>query len=202
MIVTGNLGRPALKSRREKRGGGACTGFSIGISMLDFFVQIVYLPKNIPQFTEDSNLLRTTAPEGGVLPGFNGRLDADQSAVSEVVRVAGLTLDKHILAEVVKRTSEAGLPAGTGWLDSRAVPSECAPCLSVGAFLAGSLLPRSRAQDQALLRMHIGEFAGARPRRFGYRRFHTLLRREGWQMKKKRGVHRPYRLGTFSCARA
>jgi len=50
----------------------------------------------------------------------------------------------------------------------------------------------STAKDQALLRMRIRELAQARPR-FGYLRIHTLLRREGWQVNKKR-VHRLYRL--------
>ena len=50
----------------------------------------------------------------------------------------------------------------------------------------------SRARDQTALRLRIREIAMARPR-FGYNRIHTLLRREGWLVNKKR-VRRLYRL--------
>lgn len=51
---------------------------------------------------------------------------------------------------------------------------------------------RSRAQDQSPLRQRIREIAAVRVR-YGYRRVHTLLRREGWQVNVKR-VYRLYRL--------
>src|SRR5262249_33327979 len=51
---------------------------------------------------------------------------------------------------------------------------------------------KSTAKDQSGLRMRIRELAMARPR-FGYNRIHTLLRREGWRVNKKR-VRRLYRL--------
>ncbi|MCL4798299.1 MAG: IS3 family transposase [Burkholderiales bacterium] len=38
---------------------------------------------------------------------------------------------------------------------------------------------RSRAKDQAPLRMRIRDIANARPR-FGYLRIQVMLRREGW----------------------
>ena len=51
---------------------------------------------------------------------------------------------------------------------------------------------QSTARDQSALRLRIRELALARPR-FGYLRIHVLLRREGWQVNKKR-VYRWYRL--------
>lgn len=51
---------------------------------------------------------------------------------------------------------------------------------------------KSVADPQLPLRMRIRELAFARPR-FGYHRIHVLLRREGWDIGKKR-VHRLYRL--------
>ena len=51
---------------------------------------------------------------------------------------------------------------------------------------------KSRARDQSALRLRIRELAHARPR-FGYQRIHVLLRREGWQVNKKR-IRRLYRL--------
>jgi putative transposase len=55
---------------------------------------------------------------------------------------------------------------------------------------------RSRAQDQSLLRQRIREIAAVRVR-YGYRRVHTLLRREGWPINMKR-VYRLYRLDGLS----
>ena len=51
---------------------------------------------------------------------------------------------------------------------------------------------RSRAKDQTALRMRLRELASGRVR-YGYRRLHTLLRREGWRVNHKR-VYRLYRL--------
>jgi putative transposase len=55
---------------------------------------------------------------------------------------------------------------------------------------------RSVAQDQTPLRMRLREWAAARVR-YGYRRLHVLLRREGWQVNHKR-VSRLYRLEGLS----
>jgi len=49
---------------------------------------------------------------------------------------------------------------------------------------------QSTARDQSPLRLRIRDLAQARPR-FGYLRIHTLLRREGWVINKKR-VYRLY----------
>ena len=50
---------------------------------------------------------------------------------------------------------------------------------------------RSQARDQSPLRQRIRELAAVRVR-YGYRRIHILLRREGWQVNAKR-VYRLYR---------
>jgi len=50
---------------------------------------------------------------------------------------------------------------------------------------------RSRAQDQAPLRGRLRDLAGARVR-YGYRRLHVLLQREGWRVNHKR-IYRLYR---------
>jgi len=50
---------------------------------------------------------------------------------------------------------------------------------------------RSRARDQSPLRQRIRELAAVRVR-YGYRRLHILLRREGWRVNAKR-VYRLYR---------
>jgi putative transposase len=55
---------------------------------------------------------------------------------------------------------------------------------------------RSCAQDQTPLRQRIREIAAVRVR-YGYRRVHTLLRREGWPINLKR-VYRLYRLDGLS----
>ena len=50
---------------------------------------------------------------------------------------------------------------------------------------------QSRRLDQAGLKMKIKELAATRVR-YGYRRIHVLLRREGWEINHKR-THRLYR---------
>src|SRR6478672_10239825 len=50
---------------------------------------------------------------------------------------------------------------------------------------------RSQARDQSALRLRIKELAAVRVR-YGYRRIHVLLRREGWKVNTKR-VYRLYR---------
>jgi putative transposase len=50
---------------------------------------------------------------------------------------------------------------------------------------------RSHAQDQTALRVRLRDLAAARVR-YGYRRLHILLRREGWRVNHKR-VYRLYR---------
>jgi putative transposase len=69
--------------------------------------------------------------------------------------------------------------------------SERRACCVVG-YRRSSYRLRSCAQDQTPLRQRIREIAAVRVR-YGYRRVHTLLRREGWPVNMKR-VYRLYRL--------
>jgi putative transposase len=61
---------------------------------------------------------------------------------------------------------------------------------------------RSRAKDQTALRMRLRELASVRVR-YGYRRLHVLLRREGWHVNHQR-IYRLYRLYRLEglCVRA
>jgi putative transposase len=51
---------------------------------------------------------------------------------------------------------------------------------------------RHRRPDQAFLKMRLRELAASRVR-YGYRRLHVLLKREGWEINAKR-VYRLYKL--------
>jgi putative transposase len=62
----------------------------------------------------------------------------------------------------------------------------------LSGFSKSGWYKRSTARDQSALRLRIREIAHARPR-FGYPRIHVMLRREGWQVNRKR-VYRWYRL--------
>jgi putative transposase len=55
---------------------------------------------------------------------------------------------------------------------------------------------QSVAQDQSALRIRLRELAAARVR-YGYRRLHIMLQREGWAMNAKR-IFRLYRLESLS----
>jgi putative transposase len=68
--------------------------------------------------------------------------------------------------------------------------SERRACRATG-FHRSSQRYRSRRDPQSELRLRLKELAGARVR-YGYRRLHVLLRREGWPINAKR-VHRLYR---------
>lgn len=65
--------------------------------------------------------------------------------------------------------------------------------LSVGR---SSVRYKSRAKDQTALRIRLRDLAAARVR-YGYRRLHVLLRREGWNINHKR-VYRWYKLDGLS----
>lgn len=58
---------------------------------------------------------------------------------------------------------------------------------------------RSVAQDQTALRVRLRDLAAARVR-YGYRRLHVLLQREGWEVNHKR-VYRLYRLEGLGLSR-
>ncbi len=68
--------------------------------------------------------------------------------------------------------------------------SERRACQATG-FGRSSQRYRKRADPQVALRMRLKELAAARVR-YGYRRLHILLRREGWKVNHKR-TYRIYR---------
>ena len=68
--------------------------------------------------------------------------------------------------------------------------SERRACLATG-FGRSSQRYRKRSDPQVALRMRLKELAAARVR-YGYRRLHILLRREGWEVNHKR-TYRIYR---------
>lgn len=68
--------------------------------------------------------------------------------------------------------------------------SERRACSATG-FGRSSQRYRKRSEPQTELRMRLKELAAARVR-YGYRRLHVLLRRDGWPVNKKR-VYRLYR---------
>jgi len=105
--------------------------------------------------------------------------------------VADLTLDKHILQEVLKK----GLrPEARRQLVSemrqRHELSEKRACGLIG-ITRWTNRYQSRRDPQSELRMSLRDLAGSRVR-YGCRRLTVLLRREGWAVNAKR-VYRLYR---------
>jgi putative transposase len=78
-----------------------------------------------------------------------------------------------------------------GWIRERFQVS-CVRACRLARFSRAAYYRASRKPDQAGLKIRIRDIAYARPR-FGYRRIHVMLRREGWHVNRKR-VHRLYRL--------
>ena len=68
-------------------------------------------------------------------------------------------------------------------------------CRAIGIW-SSTCRYRSQAKDQTPLRMRIRDLAASRVR-YGYRRLHVLLQREGWTVNAKR-VYRLYRLEGLS----
>lgn len=66
----------------------------------------------------------------------------------------------------------------------------------LACLASSSCYYKSCAKDQTALAMRLKELAGVRLR-YGYRRLHVLLQREGWQVNVKR-VYRLYRLEGLS----
>jgi putative transposase len=69
-------------------------------------------------------------------------------------------------------------------------------CRLVGQQRSTQAYKSTGTRDATALRARMKEIAAARPR-YGYRRVHTLLRREGWKDNIKR-VYRFYRLDGLS----
>ena len=81
--------------------------------------------------------------------------------------------------------------AAAGFLQERFGFSQRQACRLVGAARATVRYRRRRRGDESRLRDRLRELAGQRPR-FGYRRLHALLRREGIAVNHKR-IERLYR---------
>ncbi|MEM8761433.1 MAG: IS3 family transposase [Pseudomonadota bacterium] len=117
-------------------------------------------------------------------------LEAENTRLKKIV--ADLALDKEMLQDVIKRKP---LRAGR----KRTLVDEIRADWSVSIRRACALLRfdpttyryRSRRPDQPALEQRIREICETRVR-FGYRRVHVLLRREGWQINQKR-TYRLYR---------
>lgn len=77
------------------------------------------------------------------------------------------------------------------WLCSQFTIAARRSCRLLG-IQRSSFYYQSHAKDQTALRLRLRDLAAARPR-FGYRRLHVLLRREGWPVNHKR-ILRLYRL--------
>src|SRR6516165_9541287 len=107
--------------------------------------------------------------------------------------VADLTLDRHMLARGDQK--KAGKPTQqkplVDFVRVGFVVSERRACRIIGCDRK-TYRYKSRAKDQTALRMRLRELASVRVR-YGYRRRHILLRREGGHVNHKR-VYRLYRL--------
>ncbi|WP_294310153.1 IS3 family transposase [uncultured Sphingomonas sp.] len=130
---------------------------------------------------------------GGLMPSEMKRLKVLEEENIRLKRlVANLSLDKEMLQDVIRRKN-VGLGRAreiVGYLQASYQVSERRAC---GAFPINRSTQRyqSRRLDQAGLKMRIKELAATRVR-YGYRRIHVLLRREGWEINHKR-THRLYR---------
>ncbi|HTF99600.1 MAG TPA: IS3 family transposase [Nitrospirota bacterium] len=105
--------------------------------------------------------------------------------------VADLSLDKQMLQDVLfkKAVKPARRRALVESLQQRYRVSQRKAC-SVLLIHRNSHRYKAIRDEQAALRMRIKEIAAVRVR-YGYKRIHVLLRREGWQINHKR-VHRIY----------
>ena len=129
---------------------------------------------------------RQRAAEAAITRGRNGRLKR---------LVADLTLDKHILAEALRKKGLRPARRREGW------PGGFRPPFHIGVRRACHLaqsagrrgIAADATPDQAPLRLRIRELAHAR-RGFGYQRIWVCLRREGWRVNRKNACGELYRL--------
>ena len=116
-------------------------------------------------------------------------LDAENKKLKQLV--ADLTLDKHMLqgGASKKTIKPAGRRALVTFLMEAFQISERHGCRLLQCQRSTQRY-RSRRQDDRGLALRLKELALARPR-FGYRRLHVLLQREGWAVNHKR-IYRLY----------
>jgi putative transposase len=106
--------------------------------------------------------------------------------------VADLSLDRHMLQDVVRQKScKAGAVKGVGTLADGAFQSEWKPALSGDASSCSTWRYQSRRDEQVALKERIRYISQTRTR-YDYFRVHSLLRREGWVVNRKR-IYRLYR---------
>jgi putative transposase len=131
---------------------------------------------------------------GGLMPSEVRKLKHLEEENARLRRlVSDLSLDKEMLQEVLRKKSLR--PA-----QERELVDHVRTCFRVGTRRACRVLAlhrsmylyRSRRPEQAVLRKRIREIAAIRVR-YGYRRIHILLQREGWPVGRTR-VYRLYRL--------
>ena len=89
--------------------------------------------------------------------------------------------------------SPAAKREAVGWLTQDFPASQRRACRVLSLSLA-TYRYRSRRGDGGLIRQRLLSLAEERPR-FGYRRLHVMLRREGFEVNHKR-TYRLYRLET------
>ena len=105
--------------------------------------------------------------------------------------VADLSLDKAMLQDVIQKSSEAGTAQGVGRPSAASVPSKRSAFVrGVEAIARGVAPPGGATEAGCAIDRRIQEIAQTRVR-YGARRIHILLRREGWKVNHKR-VHRLY----------
>lgn len=105
--------------------------------------------------------------------------------------VADLTLDKTMLQDVLrKKWGSPFVAAKSCSIFQQAYAVSERRARSASGFGRASHRYKSRRDPQTALRMRVKELAETRVR-YGYRRLHVLLRREGWPANHKR-VYRNY----------
>lgn len=105
---------------------------------------------------------------------------------------ADLTLDKHILSEVVRKNSKAGATARAGALDPRPLPDRRGSIVSARRALESRLVQAQRCEGSVCATTADPGYRPSVPA-IRCQRIHVMLRREGWPVNKKR-VRRLYRL--------
>jgi putative transposase len=131
----------------------------------------------MPQDVSEATYFRWKQKYGGHGPSELPKL---RQLEEEKDLVADLSLDKPMLQEVLaKRSLRPGRRQEIiRWLQGRYQVSERRGCAAM-RFDRSVHRYQSLRDDQADLRQRMKELAGVRVR-YGYRRLHVLLRREGW----------------------
>jgi putative transposase len=117
------------------------------------------------------------------------QLEEDNAKLKRLV--ADLSLGKIMVQDALKKSGKARMAARHHSLLVRALRGEGAAGRALGMCSRSLYRYRSRRDPRTELRAQIREIAQARVR-YGYRRVHVLLDREGWKASHKL-VYRLYR---------